>query len=249
MDGNSRSLSILIVDDVQEILELMSDYLTACGHRVTGLLSLKELDETWSTTHADVVILDISFADGDGRDSAKRLHIQEVSGLIFVTSKSGQNDRVAALEGGADDYITKPINLRELAARVRSVARRRAVHHAFRASPRIPVGELHVNLVHRYVEAKDGRTVPLTAGEFAVLVCLACKEGSPCSRDELGEAISAGTSPNSNSRTVDVIVARLRQKTSVFQGNFPEIRTVRNFGYSLGNIHPGPRPARPIIET
>lgn len=233
-DLNNRSLAILVADDVKEVADLMSDYLSACGHRVTTVISLHDLEQIWSSIHADIVILDISFRDGDGRDLAKRLRIQELSGLIYVTSKSEQNDRVKALDDGADDYITKPINLRELAARVRSVARRRASHHAFKVSPRIPVGELYVNLVNRQVEAKDGRSVLLTAGEFAALVCLASKAGTPCSRDELGEAISAGMSSDPSSRTVDVIVGRLRQKVEVFNEMFPEILTVRNLGYALG---------------
>lgn len=230
---NNRALSIIVADDVREIADLMSDYLSACGHRVTTVFSLAQLRTVWPSLHADVVILDISFADGDGRDVASSLRIQETSGLIYVTTKVEQNDRVRALDEGADDYIAKPINLRELAARVRSVARRRAGAYALRANPRIPVGPFQINLLNRSVEGKGRTPVQLTTGEFAALMCLVSKSGTPCSREEMAEAISTGLTTTPGSRTVDVVVMRLRQKLSGFQTAFPEIMAVRNIGYSL----------------
>ncbi|MEN3167746.1 response regulator transcription factor [Gluconobacter sp. OJB] len=230
---NNRALSILVADDVPEIVELMSDYLRACGHQVQSVLSLSELEEIWSTVYADIVILDIVFQDGDGREMAERLRIQDEAGLIYVTSKDSQSDRVRALDDGGDDYITKPINLRELAARVRSVARRRAKEAVLKARPRVPIGEHHINLVMRQIEGKSAEAVPLTGGEFALLLLLLSKAGAPCSRDELAEAISAGSATSPNTRTVDVIVARLRHKTVPLGKAFPEILTIRNQGYAL----------------
>jgi two-component system OmpR family response regulator len=244
---------IAVVDDEPDITQLLAMYLATHGMRVSVAASGSELDALMARDRPDLVLLDLGLPGEDGLAVARRLRGGSPIGLIIVTGRGDAVDKVVGLELGADDYVTKPFDLRELLARVKAVLRRivgdpsaMAAAPGPSAAPAAPAatraaaataGDLlcfagwTVDRGARRVLHASGREVLLTAGEFDLLLVLAGHAGRVLSRDFLLEE-TRGRSAAPFDRTVDVQVGRIRRK---FEEADPEVsrrlKAVRGAGY------------------
>lgn len=180
---------------------------------------------------ADLVFIDVYLPDGDGFELAKEIQTASNAGIIFVTRRDTEVDRILGLELAGDHYVTKPINLRDLLARARAVLRRRAIERkSARARSAIAFGDWVIDLTRRELTGLDGKSIALTRAEFDLLAALIGADGRPLSRDYLIEVVSNRQS-DVDVRTVDALIARLRRK--LVGGGEPVIGTVTGIGYKL----------------
>lgn len=216
---------ILIVDDAPDCLEMVAGYLQEQGLVCLCAASGAEMRTILRTTLPSLILLDVNLPDGDGIAMARELRLGERSGLIFLTSRDTDEDVVAGLEAGGDDYVAKPVNLRALVARIRSVLRR--------AGESVIVFEgWTLDLIRRELFKPNGQLLPLTSGEFNILAALAARRPQPVSRDVLLDVISNRDPRDISDHTVDTLVARLRRKMGQ-DGFAVPIATVRGIGYGL----------------
>jgi two-component system response regulator ResD len=211
---------VLVVEDDVRIGELVCAYLGRAGYATTWVRNGADAVAAAQRRPVALVVLDLGLPDMDGFEVYRRLGGRLP--LVMLTGRADEVDRVAGLEVGADDYVTKPFSPRELVARVKAVLRRA------RTAPRaelLRLGDVEVSLPAREVRVA-GRPVELTQREFDLLAYLAERANVVITRDELLEAVWGFLSPG-ETRTVDVHVASLRRRLGVPGA----IRTVRGIGY------------------
>jgi two-component system OmpR family response regulator len=236
----SSAIHIAILDDEVDITRLLADYLQGHGYRVTQLHDGRALFALMPNDPPALVLLDLGLPGEDGFSIARQLREHWRCGLVIVTGRGDSVDRVVGLEVGADDYVTKPFDLRELVARIKAVLRRIApngaaepaavAHGASQGSLRFAGWQLDV-AARRLVNAQ-GQDVALTTGEFDLLCVFANHPGRVLSRDFLLEQ-TRGREAGPFDRTVDVQVGRLRKKLGD-DGDDPKIiKSVRSAGYIL----------------
>lgn len=235
----STPLTVLIVDDDADIRDLLVTYLRGQGVRTAEADSEATMQLQIDQNSPDVILLDVNLGAEDGFAIARKLRQSWNGGLLMVTGRGDTIDRVVGLELGADDYISKPFELRELLARVRSVGRR-AVRE--RAGADVPNEQVSTEMIvfdqfslHRGTrELHDaaGARIPLTTGEFDLLCTLLNNAGRVLSRDDLlRQTHNRNAAPFD--RTIDVQVGRLRKKLGD-TGDPPRIiKSVRGAGYVL----------------
>jgi DNA-binding response OmpR family regulator len=242
----------LLVDDDRELARLLSDYLGSHGvtldHLEDGPRALERLaggGRAGAPTESyDIVLLDVMLPGMDGFEVCRRIRAKHDVPIVMLTARGEDTDRVVGLEIGADDYVPKPFNPRELLARMRAVLRRTraAAERAPGAQPalaaqpleRVEVGDLVVDApAHKATLA--GRELQLTSFEFRVLVALARRAGETVTREELASAVlpKGGKYDPSVDRSLDVHVSHLRQKLGDDAREPRRIRTVRGVGYVL----------------
>ncbi len=229
---------ILVVDDDQRLRELVVRYFTEQGFEARAVADAQGMDRQLARSRYDLVVLDLMLPGEDGLAICRRLRREKASpvngpAIIMLTAKGDEVDRIVGLEMGADDYLPKPFNPRELVARVNAVLRRR--------QPAGPPGgpaadtELHrfggfeFNLSTRSL-ARDGKPVALTTGEFSVLKVLVQHPRQPLSRDKLME-LARGREYGVFDRSIDVQISRLRKIVEEDHANPRHIQTVWGFGY------------------
>ncbi|MGC9529488.1 MAG: response regulator transcription factor [Candidatus Bipolaricaulaceae bacterium] len=219
---------VLIVEDERQIARMIQAYLSREGLRVDVAFDGEEGWSQFQTLDPDLVILDLMLPKLHGLELARRIRGQSSVPIIMLTARAEEADRVAGLEMGADDYVTKPFSLRELAARVRAVLRR-----AQGEGPRelIRIGELEVDVAAREVRL-DGRPLELTATEFDLLSFFAQHPGRVFTRRELLEAVQE-RSYASLPRTIDSHVKNLRRKLERDPAEPTYILTVHGVGYKF----------------
>jgi DNA-binding response OmpR family regulator len=216
---------ILIVDDAPDCLEMVACYLREQGLTCLCAANVAEMQAILRNTVPSLILLDVNLPDGDGIAVARQLRLGDRSGLIFLTSRDTDEDVVAGLDAGGDDYVTKPVNLRALLARVRSVLRR--------AGESVIVFDgWTLDLIRRELFTPNGQLLPLTSGEFNILAGLAAQRPNPVSRDFLLDVISNRDPRDISEHTVDTLVARLRRKMGQ-EGFAVPIATIRGVGYAL----------------
>jgi len=241
-----QNASIVVVDDEPDVLSMVSDYLGRDGYSVTRCTSAAELDRTLEETAPDLVVLDVNLPDENGIAIARRLQATRRVSIVMLTGLTDTIDRVVGLEVGADDYVTKPFDLRELAARVRAVLRR-AHAEAGTAGERPLVskqppagmqnakniacfGEAFLDFDARCLRDRSGAELPITATEFEMLSTFARHPNKVLSRERLlGDAPEHG-SPCCD-RAIDIRVTRIRKRIEVNPTKPRVIRTVRSAGY------------------
>ncbi|WP_182086458.1 response regulator transcription factor [Aureimonas sp. ME7] len=235
-------MRLLLVDDDAEIRALLGRYLEAQGFRIRLATSLHECEQALIEGGIDLVVLDVMLPDGSGLDLCRRLR-GERPGLpvILLTALKEDIDRIVGLEIGADDYLGKPFNPRELVARIRAVLRRQASPVPAGATPEpapAPGEALYrfegysADPVSRAVRDPEGREIALTGTEFDLLRIFLDHPGRLLSRDALSERLYGRSSPDPLDRTVDVAMSRLRRKFGD-NGVFRMFKTVRNGGYQF----------------
>jgi DNA-binding response OmpR family regulator len=224
---------VLVVDDDLEIRRLLARYVQEQGFRVQLASKCVEVRERLATHQVDIIVLDVMLPDGSGLDLCRDLRAtQSTIPIILLTALKEDVDRIIGLEIGADDYLGKPFNPRELVARIRAVLRRgqdnrcasagaeRYLFEGFTADPSA-----------RTVTDPDGGEVELTGAEFDLLLTFLDRPGRVLSRDQLLD-LSRGRGADVLDRSIDVLISRLRRKLA--DGGAAQVfKTVRNGGYQL----------------
>ncbi len=235
------SQRILVIDDDAELCELLQDYLAREGFALDAVNDgVAGLDRALSGEHG-LVILDVMLPGLSGFEVLRRLRERSRVPVLMLTARGEDVDRIVGLEMGADDYLPKPFNPRELVARIRAVQRRASVPVAAGgglAAPRlVAVGDLELDPGSRSV-SRGGEPVELTSVEFSLLEALLLSAGRVVSRDALAEA-ALGRELSAYDRSVDVHVSSLRRKLGGRQGGAERIKTVRGVGYLYALPGPG----------
>ncbi len=220
----------LIVDDAPEMREFLAAILRDNGIQVIMASSGGDIAALMAQKRPDLVLLDLNLPDGDGLDFARRLNLASRSRVIFVTGRDGQEDRIAGLELGGDDYVVKPVDPRELMARVRNALRRSLPGDDDQV---LAFSGWHLDLIRRELFQPNGQLLPLTAGEFNILAALAAASPQPLDRDCLLDVISNRDPRSVSEHTVDTLIGRLRRKMKAVPGGDQIITTVRGQGYML----------------
>jgi two-component system alkaline phosphatase synthesis response regulator PhoP len=220
--------TILVVDDEPKIARLLRDYLERAGFGVSIAHDGREALMRARTERPDLVILDLGLPALDGLDVTRQLRRDGDLPILMLTARDDETDRVAGLELGADDYVTKPFSPREVVARVRAILRRRGGPSGDAV---IRVGALEVDPGRMRVMV-DGRGVEVTATEFALLAALARQPGRVYTRSQLLDAIH-GTAFESYERAIDAHVKNLRRKLEPDPHRPRLLLTVHGVGYRL----------------
>jgi DNA-binding response OmpR family regulator len=219
---------VLIVDDDAELSAMVAELFSREGWVVHCVLTGGDGEQALATLRPDAVLLDVMLPDANGYELCRRWRAAQPGlGLLMFTARGDPMDRVLGLEIGADDYLAKPFEPRELVARVRALLRRQAPGRSDAA--RLRFEGLTIDLLKREVSAQAG-VVVLTSVEYKLLAALARTPGQPLTRELLSQAVQAG-SYKPLDRTVDVQVARLRRKLREASPGKDWIDTVRGEGY------------------
>ena len=227
---------ILVVDDEPEMCEAIEEYLQLRGFRVSVAGNGDTMKAILARDPADLVLLDLTLPGDDGIELTRQLKASSSIGVIIVSAHSGSEDRVLGLETGADDYVVKPFNFRELLARINSVLRRSGTAGERLTVPDktapVAVGDWTFDPVRQTLRKADGTEAELSSGEFDLLRILVENANRPLSRDELLEK-SAHRDWDPFDRSIDVKIARLRRKIEGDPTRPQIIKTVRSVGYVL----------------
>ena len=228
---------LAVVDDETEITQVVANYLQGHGYRVSQLHHGAELLHLMVADPPLLVLLDLGLGDEDGLVIARKLREHHRCGLVIVTGRSDSVDKIVGLEVGADDYVTKPFELRELLARIKAVLRRLEpvaagtelpMPSALRSTRRFAGWTF--DTAARVLTSPERREVALTTGEFELLNTFASHPGRVLSRDFLLEA-TRGRESGPFDRTIDVQVGRLRRKIEADPESPQIIKSVRGAGY------------------
>ena len=230
------SAHILVVEDDAFVQKALRLYLEGEGYRITTCDNGNDMHALMAKDPADLAIMDLKLPNDDGFELTKQLREKYAVGIIILTSKDDAIDRVVGLEIGADDYVTKPWDERELLARIRSVMRRvterrdAALAGGDSGQRSVNFNGWTLNLDSRELKNPDGAKVELTSGEFSLLNEFIEKAGRVLSRDHLlGAIYSRDWEPFD--RSIDVLVTRLRRKVEADSRHPEIIKTVRGTGY------------------
>ena len=230
-------ISILVVDDDEAIRELLLDYLGGQGYEVQAVADSVQLRVRLAEALPDLVLLDVGLPGEDGLSLARYLREHHDLPVIMVSGAGTPLDRIVGLEVGADDYLAKPFDPRELLARVKTVLRRyrRAPAGAAQPEPEaasacLQLGLCRLDLQSRQLFDAAGEEIPLTAMEFDLLQAFAQRPNRPLSRDQLLN-LTQHRDWNPFDRSIDIRIARLRRKLEQDPDKPQIIRTVRGVGY------------------
>src|SRR5215468_8008110 len=226
---------IAVVDDHREIRELVSRYLQHHGYRVSAAAGVREFHQLLEHGAFDLVVLDIMMPGEDGLAVCRRLRSTCDLPIILLTAMTEETERIVGLEMGADDYVTKPFNPRELLARIKTVLRRANSLPPRRRHARAETVRLDrwtVDLGRRELVGEDGVAVPLSTAEFRLLCAFLDHPGMILTRDQLLD-LTVGRAANLFDRSIDNQVSRLRKKIEVDPHNPALIKTHWGGGYSL----------------
>jgi DNA-binding response OmpR family regulator len=230
MTASTDALVVLVEDD-EDIRRLVCNLLVREGFAVEVADSAVALDQILARKRADLVILDLMLPGEDGLSICRRLRHRGAVPILMLTAKSDPVDRVVGLEMGADDYVTKPFDPRELLARVRALMRR-ARNHGSEPEPsrRFAFEGLVIDLDARRLETAAGKPIQLTSAEFDLLACFVTRPRRVLSRDQLLDW-TRGRDADPFDRTIDMTISRLRKKVEAATPGLNLITTVRNNGY------------------
>ena len=221
---------VLVVDDDPSVRSMLVEYLTQHGYDVRAAASGAAMRAELERGAPAVVLLDIGLPGEDGLTLARYLRERHDVGIIMVTGAADVVDRVAGLEVGADDYIAKPFDPRELRARLKSVLRRLERKETSKTPPRVSIGRCLLDLKARTLCDAKGREVPITAMEFELLKTLAEHPNQVLSRDQL-LTLTRNREWEPFDRSIDIRITRLRRKVEEDPARPRAIKTVRGAGY------------------
>ncbi|WP_138471393.1 response regulator [Poseidonocella sp. HB161398] len=223
---------VLICDDEPDLREMLAEYLGKRGFRTTMAGNAAELRAALEAARPDLILLDINMPGEDGLSVLRGLQGPEAPMVIMLTAAAEVVDRVVGLEMGADDYLAKPVDLRELASRIKAVLRRRTVASEAPAAERtrFRFGRAWLDLEAARLTGEDGEELPLTSMEFNLLKLFARNRGRVLNRDQILEG-AHDRSWDPYDRSIDIRISRLRKKIEVNPSKPEVIRTVRGVGY------------------
>lgn len=232
---------VVVVEDEPVTRSMIAAYLEGAGYLVSAVGDVRSLHDLVARGGVDLVLLDVELPDEDGFSAAAALRARSNAGLIFVTRRTDLTDRVVAFEIGADDYVVKPPEMRELLARVRAVLRRRDdAGHGARPSPPpagasvLRFGEWVLDEQRHCLVGPSREPIAVTRGERAILAALIEARGHVVRRQTLAAALGVAAS-RAGARSLDVLVHRLRRKLGEGGTIEPQILlTVHGVGYRLG---------------
>ena len=227
MSGQSH---ILVVDDDREIRDLLMRFLSKHGFRVSAVADGNGMRTTLGEGKVDLVVLDVMMPGEDGLSLCRRLRATASTPIIMLTAMGDDTDRIVGLEMGADDYLAKPFNPRELLARIKAILRRSGQASTVAGQSRLEFEGWAMDLARRELTSPDGRLIDLTGGEFDLLVAFAEHPHRTLSRDQLLD-LTRGRSSSPFDRSIDIQVSRLRQKIEKDAKDPKLIKTVRSVGY------------------
>lgn len=224
---------ILVVDDDPDLRKLITDFLAGHGYRVLAVDNAAEMRRVIDEQHPDLVILDVMMPGEDGLSAARRLANERGPGVIMLSALGSDTDRIIGLEVGADDYLAKPCNPRELLARVRALLRRRRTSEssASEAGRIYEFAGWRLDVVRRDLRDPTGIYINLSDGEFALLRSFVEHPQRVLTRDQLLDWARGGNDEVFD-RAIDSQISRLRRKLND-RAHEELIRTVRNEGYML----------------
>ncbi|HYH22532.1 MAG TPA: response regulator transcription factor [Azospirillum sp.] len=225
---------LIVVEDDPVMRSMIANYFAREGFIVEEAGGGAECRRLMRRQKPDLVFIDIHLPDGNGLELAQEIRAESAVGIIFVTQRDSETDRIVGLELAGDDYVTKPINLRELLARTRALLRRRTQERVpARRNSVLTLGPWLIDLTRRELALRSGGLITLTRAEFDLLAALAEADGQPLGREYLIEVVSNRTL-SGDLRTVDSLVARLRRKLVPDDASVSVIVTVPGVGYKLG---------------
>ncbi len=220
---------VLIVEDDPIVRAITTAALARAGYDWLEAIDMASAWALFTTRRVDLAIIDVNLPDGSGFNLAARMLRRGPVGLIHLTSRDTPDDLIHGLESGADDYIVKPVDVRELVARVGAVLRRT---RRTGSDPLMLIGRWTLDLVRRELIDPSCEPVRMTRGEFDLLAALAQARNTTLSRDYLLEVVGR-LENDSRSRTIDVMVSRIRRKLGDNAEAAPKIITVKGLGYRL----------------
>jgi two-component system OmpR family response regulator len=230
--GEPPACRVVLVDDDPGIRDVVSEFLSRHGFEVEAVADGAGLNRALNAKAADLVVLDVMLPGEDGLQICRRLSGPDGPAVIMLSAMGEETDRIVGLELGADDYLPKPCNPRELLARIRAVLRRRG-------EPRGQEGQLgaqcefagwRLDLVRRELRTPDGVMVNLSGGEFSLIRAFVERPQRVLTRDQLLD-LARGPESDAYDRAIDVQISRLRRKLDDGGSGAELIRTVRNEGY------------------
>lgn len=221
---------ILLVEDDREISALISRFLNDNKFRVSKIDSGREIDAILARNKIDLIVLDLMLPGEDGFSICARLRKTSTIPIIMLTAKSEEADRIAGLELGADDYLPKPFNPRELLARIRAVLRRGGGQVDQDQDMVLTFDGWRLDTRSRHLNNPYGVRIILTGAEFKLLQVLCQRPRQTLSRDQLLD-LTQGRSANLYERSIDILVSRLRQKIEPDPSEPKFIQTIRSAGY------------------
>jgi len=225
---------LLVVDDDREIRDLLARFLEKHGFRVTAARDGRELRRLWPGSRFALAVLDLMLPGEDGLSLLRFIREEGRTPVVMLTAMGEETDRIVGLELGADDYVAKPFNPRELLARIRAVLRR-VEAAAGQAEPRAATFRFAgwtLETARRRLVSPAGVEVPLTGGEYELLAVLAERAGRVLTREMLMDLLH-GRAAGPFDRAIDVAVSRVRRKLDDDGKNPTLIKTVRGGGYVL----------------
>lgn len=226
--------TLLIVDDDRDIRSLLADYLETHGYTALTAADGHAMWTMLDQHKVDLLVLDLNMPGEDGLTLCRNLRAKSSLPVIMLTARAEPLDRILGLEMGADDYLPKPFEPRELLARIRSVLRRthNAGHGNDQQAQRIRFGEWVLDLVARHLISPDQRVIALSGSEFKLLSIFLNQANTVLTRDQLLN-ITQGRDADPFDRSIDIQISRLRQKLGEDARSPQIIKTVRNGGYVL----------------
>lgn len=231
---DKQKTHILVCDDEIDVREMLQEYLSKRGYKVSAASGGEELRSIISSRAVDVMIMDINMPKEDGLSILRSLRPENTTPVIMLTAAGDVVDRIIGLEMGADDYLGKPVDLRELEARIKAILRRGAISDKVSAEnsdgDRALFGDYILDKGAAKLLASDGSEVPLTAMEYSLLKVFAENKGRVLNRDQLLEQ-AHDRSWDPFDRSIDIRISRLRRKLEANPEKPEIIRTVRGIGY------------------
>lgn len=234
---SASPITVLVVDDDAGVREMLGDYLVDNGYHVLFAANGPEARSVLEEQAPHVVILDVGLPGEDGLSLARFIREQYDIGILMVSGAGDTVDRIVGLEVGADDYVGKPFDLRELRARLKSVLRR---YQRDPSSPpaavaaetgrRLPFGAAFLDVESHQLFDRDGREIAITGAEFDLLRIFAERPNRPLSRDQL-MTLTRNRDWDPFDRSIDIRIARLRKKVEADPDNPQSIKTMRGVGY------------------
>ncbi len=224
---------VLIIDDDRKLTAMLAEYLRPRGIETVAAADARRGLEMAARAAYDAVVLDVMLPDLDGFEVCRRLRAASDVPVLMLTARGDPEDRVVGLELGADDYLPKPFDPRELLARLRAIMRRRVPARGERA-PVLRFGRLEIDPDAREVR-RDGAVCPLTGYQFDILLMLARHPGRVLSRDAILDRLR-GREPAAFDRSIDVHVSRIRAAIEDDPRRPRRLRTVRGVGYQFARL-------------